>query len=488
MHRCKSTFVLGAYSLTAFALLMARAEATSELRQGAGPNIVIVLVDDLGYGDLGAGLPGVGGRTDHRTPRIAGLAAESRVFTHAYSAAPNCAPSRASLQTGRYTPRHGVITVGTSARGKPEHRDLIPVDNVRTLASSEVTLAELLGGAGYSSAHLGKWHLGNDPCTQGYDVNVGGTSRGHPKSYFAPYRNPVLDDGPEGESLTTRLTDEAIAQLGELEEPFFLHLAYYTVHTPLQGAPDRVEERRRSGTGEQRRAALHYGAMVEQLDAEVGRLLDALDARGLSENTLVVFSSDNGGYGPVTNRDVLRGCKGTLDEGGVRVPLFVRLPGKIAPGVDELPVHHVDLFPTLGAFAGAEVPEGVPLGEIDGLDLSPRLLAKDPAAAPSEREALYWHFPAYLEGSSDRFEHFRTKPGGAVRSGDWKLVEYFGKRPDGTPWIELYDLAEDPLEQHDLAGESKERARSMAAALSAWRVEIGARLPRRRGSERDGDE
>ena len=447
-------------------------------RAVAPPNIVVILVDDLGYGDLGSDVSGVGGRADHRTPRIAELARESRVFTNAYSAAPNCAPSRASLQTGRYTPRHGVITVGSSARGKAEHRSLIPVENVQTLAPDEITLPELLSSSGYSSVHLGKWHLGDDPRTQGYDVNVGGTLRGHPKSYFAPYQNPALEDGPEGESLTTRLTGEAIEQISELEEPFFVHLAYYTVHTPLQGAPDRVAERQENKIGEQRRGALHYGAMVEGLDTQVGRLLDALEERGLDENTVVVFTSDNGGYGPVTNRDVLRGFKGTLDEGGVRVPLFVRWPGKIAPGIDEVPVHHVDLFPTFGSLAGLEgLEEAV---EIDGVDLSARLLAPGlNAAPPIEREALFWHFPAYLQGRSDRFEHFRTKPGSAIRAGHWKLIEFYEPRADGSPWFELYDLASDPLEANDRADEDEERAAAMRSGLESWRKKIGAKLPSR---------
>ena len=463
-----------------FALLIPFAALTvtpgRDERAVAPPNIVVILVDDLGYGDLGSDVSGIGGRADHRTPRIAGLAKESRVFTHAYSAAPNCAPSRASLQTGRYTPRHGVITVGSSARGKPEHRALIPVENVPTLAPDELTLAERLDSGRYASAHLGKWHLGDDPRTQGYDINVGGTARGHPKSYFSPYQNPALEDGPEGESLTTRLTDEAIERLDELEEPFFVHLAYYTVHTPLQGAPARVAERRENEIGEQRRAALHYGAMVEGLDAEVGRLLDALEDRGLHENTVVVFTSDNGGYGPVTNHDVLRGFKGTLDEGGVRVPLFVRWPGKITPGVDAMPVHHVDLLPTFEALAGLEDRDDAI--EIDGVDLSTRLLAPVSREAPFiERGTLFWHFPAYLQGRSDRFEHFRTKPGSSMRKGDWKLIEYFEPRADGSPWIELYNLAVDPLEANDLAGEDDERTEAMRSLLERWRSRIGAKLP-----------
>ncbi|MEM6567867.1 MAG: sulfatase-like hydrolase/transferase, partial [Planctomycetota bacterium] len=429
------------------------------------PNVVILLVDDLGYGDLGVDLPGLPGRSDHRTPRLAALAREGLVLTHGYAAAPNCAPSRASLQTGRWTPRHGVLTVGSSARGKARHRALVPVKNRTVLEDEEVTLAELLGPAGYSSAHVGKWHLGDDACTQGYDVNVGGTSRGSPKSYFAPYRNPNLEDGPDGEYLTTRLTDEAIRLVDTLERPFLLHLAYYTVHTPIRAPKERVAELEARGVKNP-----VYAAMVEAMDHEVGRLLDALDAAGIADDTVVVFTSDNGGYGPKTNLEVLRGYKGTLDEGGVRVPWIVRWPGRIEPRVDAAQVHHVDLFPTIAALAGAELPRG---RAVDGVDLTPLLLE---GRAPEPRP-LRWHFPAYLEGKSDRFPRFRTEPGGSLLEGDWKVVEYFRPEGQGDSRVELYDLAHDPMERRDLAGTQPERARVMRDRLEAWRRSVAAEVP-----------
>ncbi|MEM6671366.1 MAG: sulfatase-like hydrolase/transferase, partial [Planctomycetota bacterium] len=395
-------------------------EKVRSLRAGEEqPNVVIVLVDDLGYGDLGADVPGLVGRADHRTPRIAALARESLVLTRGYAAAPNCAPRRASLQTGRWTPRHGVLTVGSSARGKARDRALVSIENRTVLDDGEVTLAELLGPPGYASAHVGKWHLGDDACSQGYDVNVGGNALGHPKSYFAPYRNSKLEDGPKGEYLTTRLTNEAIRLVETLEPPFLLHLAYYSVHTPIRAPKEHVAELEARGVENP-----VYAAMVESLDHEVGRLLDALDAAGIAENTLVVFTSDNGGYGPKTNLDVLRGFKGTLDEGGIRVPWIVRWPGRIAPRVDPTPVHHIDLFPTVAAIAGAGLPAG---REIDGVDLTELLFE----GWPLEPRPLHWHFPCYLEGSSDRFPRFRTEPGGALLEGDWKLVEFFRPEDEG---------------------------------------------------------
>lgn len=430
------------------------------------PNVLIVLVDDLGYGDLGAGLVGMPGVEQHRTPHLAAFSAESLVLTHGYSAAPNCAPSRATLQTGRLTPRHGVITVGGSARGKAKNRRLVPIQNQTVLADEEVTLAEQLRGAGYSSMHLGKWHLGEDPCTQGYDHNVGGTKAGHPKSYFAPYRNVPLE-AEEGEHLTTRLTDEAIAGLDRLEPPFLMHLAYYTVHTPLQAAPERVAERMEAGVKGKKHAT--YAAMVEGLDAEFGRLMAALEERGLKESTLVLFTSDNGGLGGVTNTQPLRGFKGTLDEGGIRVPWMVRLPGRIAPRVDETPVHHADLLPTLAGIAGVEPEASV----VDGADLGGLWFEGRPLA----ERALLWHFPVYLEGRSDRFPTWRTTPGCALRLGDTKLVEYFEDRLDGARRLELYDLDADPRESKDRAVEDEERLKEMRDALDAALRRAGAKVP-----------
>ncbi len=429
------------------------------------PNFLIVLVDDLGYGDLGADLSGIGGQKKHRTPNICRLAAEGLVLTNGYAAAPNCAPSRACLQTGRTTPRHGIYTVGTAARGKPLQRELIPVPNTVTLADAEVTLAEHLGAAGYSSAHLGKWHLGPDPTTQGYDFNVAGNQAGHPRSYFSPYKNADLEDGPEGEYLTTRLTDEAIELVGKMEAPFLMHLAYYSVHTPLQAPPERVAERRAAGV-----KSAKYAAMVEALDHEVGRLLAALAEAGLAEDTVVIFTSDNGGHMPVTNQDILRGYKGTLDEGGIRVPWIVRWPGHIHPGVDHAPVHHVDLLPTLLTLAGAEQRGSA---ELDGVDLTGLLTSR---IAPGPRP-LFWHFPCYLQGKSDRFEHFRTTPGGALRAGRWKLVEFFHPGTTAAPRLELYDLEADPLERADLAAAQPQRAAAMYADLMRWRKDVKAPVP-----------
>ena len=295
---------------------------------------------------------------------------------------------------------------------------------------------------------------------------MGGTKAGHPKSYFAPYRNVPLE-AEEGEHLTTRLTDEAIAGLDRLEPPFLMHLAYYTVHTPLQAAPERVAERMEAGVKGKKHAT--YAAMVEGLDAEFGRLMAALEERGLKESTLVLFTSDNGGLGGVTNTQPLRGFKGTLDEGGIRVPWMVRLPGRIAPRVDETPVHHADLLPTLAGIAGVEPEASV----VDGADLGGLWFEGRPLA----ERALLWHFPVYLEGRSDRFPTWRTTPGCALRLGDTKLVEYFEDRLDGARRLELYDLDADPRESKDRADEDEERLKEMRDALDAALRRAGAKIP-----------
>ena len=216
--------------------------------------------------------------------------------------------------------------------------------------------------------------------------------------------------------------------------------------------------------------------MVTALDTEFARILAALEERGLEEDTLIVFTSDNGGYGPATNQEPLRGFKGTLDEGGVRVPFMVRWPGHIKPRVSPDPVHHVDLFPTLGAIASVSPPDR----PIDGVDLRKHWLSE----APLESRALAWHFPCYLEGSSDRFEHWRTTPGGSIlKDGRWKLVEFFGTREDGTAWRELYDLESDPKEQTDLAPTHQDKIKSLTRDLATWRESVHATVP----TVRDGD-
>ena len=436
-------------------------------RSGVQPNIIFILADDLGWKDVG-----FMGSAYYETPNLDKLAEQGVVFTNAYTNGPNCAPTRASLMSGQYTPRHGVYTVGSSERGQARRRKLIPVANKTTLEADVVTLAEALKPAGYVSASMGKWHLGNDPelgpVGQGFDLNVGGYEAGAPRSYFSPYRNPELADGPRGEYLTDRLTAEALKFIEvHRDRPFFLYLPHYAVHTPLQAKKALIEKYQKKGPrGGQGNAK--YAAMVESLDAGVGRIMDKLDELRLADNTVVVFFSDNGGVRNITSMDPLRGGKGMLYEGGVRVPLVVRWPGVVQAGrrCDE-PVIGIDFYPTLVEIAGTQSPPGQIL---DGRSIVPLLRGAETMAD----RALFWHFPAYLQGKAAgaRDEYFRTRPAGAIRLGHWKLIEYF---EDGI--LELYNLKGDIGETTNLTRELPDKTEELHDKLIQWRQSVNAPVP-----------
>lgn len=428
------------------------------------PNIILIVADDLGWTDLGCM-----GSDYYETPNLDRLAREGMTFRQAYANAANCAPSRAALMSGQYAPRTGVYTVGTSARGKPHNRKLIPTKNRTELAASVVTLAETLRSAGYVSASVGKWHLGEGeecgPRAQGFDVNVAGSKAGHPKSYHAPYRNAALEDGPDGEHLTRRLGDEAVRFVTEhADESFFLYLPFFAVHTPIQPRTDLHARFRDKPAGE-RHTNAKYAGLIAGVDEAVGLLLDTLANLGLESRTLILFTSDNGGLGRVTSQAPLRGSKGMFYEGGIRVPLLARWPGVVSAGSSqETPVIGVDFYPTLAEVAGAELPAQ----PLDGISFLPALRGR----SIGER-SLFWHFPAYLEaGSKNARSPWRTTPCGVVRRGSHKLIEYF---EDGR--IELYDLASDMGETNDLAAARPGIARSLHAELERWRNGIGAVVP-----------
>jgi len=428
------------------------------------PNIVLIYVDDLGWSDVG-----FNGSLFYETPHLDALARDGIVFSNAYANAPNCAPSRASLMTGQYTPRHKIYTVGNPARGQEGDRRMISPANTRTLATRYVTVAEKLRDAGYATAHIGKWHLGADgylPEHQGFDVNVGGYASGSPQGgYFPPYRNPSLSDGPPEEYLTDRLTDEALSFVTRsASQPFFLYLAHYAVHTPIQAKAALIAKyESRTPVGDQSNAT--YAAMIESMDQSVGRVLAHLDSLGLGPDTAVIFYSDNGGAIQATSNAPLRGFKGMLYEGGIRVPLAIRWTGRIAPGrAEKTPVIGSDLYPTLLEFAGAAPPAHT----LDGISLMPLL----EASGPVERRSLFWHFPAYLEMPKGFPGPWRTTPAGAVRHGSYKLIEFF---EDGS--LELYNLADDLGETTNLAAQEPELTRDLHTRLQAWRTSIGADMP-----------
>lgn len=443
------------------------AESESRGAQAAArrPNVILVLVDDLGWSDLGCyGNPAVD------TPRIDAFCAESIKFTDAYSAAPVCSPTRASIMTG-HAPARLHITNHMPDRESfmPEDPVLLPAHCKDRLALEYDTLAERLSGAGYRTAFMGKWHLAPAdqpdeaeffPDRQGFEINVGGNGWGSPgRSFFAPYSFPGLESKTEDEYLPYRIGEEAAAWLDERAdetEPFFLALWHYTVHWPMDAPPDLLAKYQARGTGPGV-VDVRYAAMTEALDRVFGSVLDALERSGRADETLVIFTSDNGALGSVADNRPLRAAKGYLYEGGIRVPMMVRWPGVVTPGVTASPVISTDLYATILEAAGVPVPDDDPG---DSTSVVPVLRGE-----PMKRDALFFHYPNYAWHRSNRL-------GGAIRAGDLKLIERFD---DGS--LELYDLAADPSEMTNLAAQRPAVAASLQSRLAAWRDEVGAAMP-----------
>jgi arylsulfatase A-like enzyme len=448
---------------TASLATMAAAGATA-----ARPNILFILADDLGYTDVGCY-----GSRYYETPHLDRLAAQGMRFTSGYACSPNCQPTRAALMSGQYNPRTGIYTVGGIDRFEWRSRPLRPVDNVTRLAPEKITLAEALKAAGYATALFGKWHLGDDPqhhpLAQGFDEAI--TSAGE---HFNVKTTPKTDY-PPGAYLADFLTDQAVDFIGRHQDrPFFLCLHHFAVHTPLEAKTHLMARfQSKSPVGGHHNPV--YAAMIASLDESAGRVMTVLEELDLATNTLVIFTSDNGGVGgkrregiqgkDITDNTPLRGGKGMLYEGGVRVPYIFRWPGRIPPGSSsDVPINSVDLYPTLLELAAAKRPAGQVLDGTSYLSV----LTRGPAAA-SVRPPLFWHFPGYLGSGGGTW---RTLPVGTIRSGDWKLMEFF---EDGR--LELYHLRDDIGEQRNLATAQPERARELLAQLVAWRKELRAPMP-----------
>ncbi|MBL9172248.1 MAG: sulfatase [Verrucomicrobiales bacterium] len=426
------------------------------------PNVIVFLVDDLGATDLGCD-----GSTFHQTPHIDQLAREGTRFTEAYSACTVCSPTRASLLTGKYPARLHVTDwiPGDS----PKDRPLVSPAWTEHLPLEEWNLARAFRGAGYATISIGKWHLGGAefyPDRQGFDRNVGGTDRGQPPSYFSPYKIPTLPDGPPGEFLPDRESAEACRFIRENRtRPFFLYLASYAVHQPIAGKSNVVAKYRLRADPAAPQHNAVYAALLEGVDDSVGEIRSTLADCGLTRDTILVFTSDNGGLAlggasaPTSNRP-LRAGKGTPYEGGVRVPLLVAWPGTIPAGrTAAFPTITPDLYPTLLELAG--VPDS-PAHTVDGVSLA-SLLRGGP---PPHRPAIYWHYPHYHSGGAT--------PYGAMRSGNWKWIEY--DEPGRSP--ELYDLGRDPGESTNRAAQDPDVAKQLSADLAAWRERVGAQPPR----------
>jgi arylsulfatase A-like enzyme len=487
----------------------------------ARPNIVFFLVDDLGWADVACY-----GSTFHETPNIDRLASQGVRFTNAYSVCHVCSPARGSILTGKYPARTGLSDWISGRRDFPFQK-MLNVPNVLKLPFEEITIAEALRAHGYVTAAIGKWHLGNDPSSpeaHGFDHRVPHFNGGVARGFYAPFTFAKLD-GPKDEYLTDRLAKEAVHFINDhKDQPFFLYLAHYSVHDPIQGRPDLVEKyeaklakmKPQSGPDfileanpdartpltrqqldqmiqqpefagygvmpqgtvkiKQKQDNTHFAAMVESVDMSLGSILQALEKHNLTDNTLVVFYSDNGGMSGMNignpNRTVnneqldkafstsnlpMRGAKGWLYEGGIRVPLIVKWPGKGKAGItSDTPVTSTDMYPTMLEVAGLKP---MPEQHVDGKSLAPILKGGE-----INRDAIYWHFPHYSN-------HGMEPPCGAVRAGDWKLIEYY---ENGT--LQLFNLKNDLAELRDLATRESDKAAELRAMLHAWRDEVGAKM------------
>ena len=446
------------------------------------PNIVFILADDLGWRDLSNE-----GSTYYESPHIDRIAAAGMKFTRGYATCQVCSPSRASILTGKYPPNHGITTwigdaSGKSWSGRGRHDSHLPAEYDRNLRASEITLAEVLRENGYRTFFAGKWHLGSKgswPTDHGFDVNKGGWDVGSPRGgFFAPWQNPNLESGPAGESLTLRLGRETANFIeANKDKPFLAYLSFYTVHGPIQTTPKLWEKYRDKAVsaglaGERflfdRRLNVRqvqdcpiYGGMVETMDDAVGIVLRKLDELGLSDNTIVCFTSDNGGVSSgdaySTSNTPLRGGKGRQWEGGIREPFYINAPGVTKSGsTSAVPVNGIDWYPTLLELAGISVPKKQ---DVDGVSMVPLLKGGAIADRP-----LYWHYPHYGNQGGE--------PSSIITQDDWKLIYY---HEDGRD--ELYHLTKDPAEKHDLARREPRKAKALRAKLDAWLKSTDAKLP-----------
>ncbi len=454
----------------------------AEKQKDARYNVLLILADDLGATDLGAT-----GSTFYETPNIDSIARNGMLFTDGYASAPVCSPSRYSILTGKYTPRSGItdyIGGGTGNNAKIVH-PLLPPPNTAALPFDDTSLAEAFKAAGYTTFLAGKWHLGNNQSSEypehhGFDINKGGYRQGQPANFYAPYINPRLEDGPAGESLNLRLGRETAAFIEQHKaQRFFAYLSLYAVHTPIQTTKAKWQKYRdkaaKMGPLERERHKEDdgflcrmvqdhpvYAGLVEEMDDSVGIVLNKLKELGLDKNTIVVFTSDNGGVSiakglSYTSVLPFRGGKGSNFEGGIRVPFFIQAPGITKPGsINATPVIGTDFYPTLLELAGLPLK---PEQHLDGVSLAPLL-----KGGTIEERDLFWHYPHYAP-------HGRG-PSSWMRSGDWKLIHYWEDGRDA-----LYNLAEDVGEQNDLAAKNPEKAKELRSRLDRWLADVGAKIP-----------
>lgn len=449
-------------------LLLAGTLMASQPANASRPNIVYIMADDLGYTD-----PSCYGSKYYETPNIDRLASQGMRFLEGYSCGPNCQPTRAALMSGQYGARTGVYTVGSIDRFDWQSRPLKPVDNVQQLPKGKVTIADALKASGYSTALFGKWHLGQQgdflPNHRGFDESI--VSMG---KHFNFETTPDTRH-PKDIYLADFLTNKAVDYIKRhKEKPFFLCVHHFGVHSPYEAKPELVQKfKNKPGVGGHKNPV--YAAMLYSVDESVGRILKILDEQGLSRNTLVIFTSDNGGVGgygrekikaesqDATDNAPLRGGKGMLYEGGIRVPYIFRMPGTIPEGTTSSHrINSVDLYPTLLELSGSKAPGNY---KLDGVSYLPALQQKTIA----DRVDMFWHFPGYLGAGPNTY---RTTPVSVIRSGNWKLLEFL---EDGK--LELYDISQDIGEKNDLSKTNTEKTSELAQKLRVWRTGINAPMP-----------
>ena len=456
-----------------------------EAKKPKHPNVLFILADDYGWMDLGCM-----GSKYYETPNLDRLASQGIRFTNAYSSCQVSSPSRASIMTGKYTPRHGVTDwIGEKSnedwRKMKRHSKLLPADYKWNLPAEEYTIAECLRDNGYTTFIAGKWHIGEEgswPEDHGFMINKGGWSAGSPTGgYFSPYKNPKLEDGPAGENLSIRLGNETVNFMREhkkkhSDKPFFAYLSFYAVHGPLQttqknwsyfrdkaermGIADKGFEVDRTLPVRQVQDNPVYAGVIKEMDDAIGIVMDELKRLGLDENTLVIFTSDNGG---VTSGDAysssqlpLRGGKGRQWEGGIRVPMLMYYNGCKAGSVCDVPVIGTDFYPTILDYAGLKP---VPEQHKDGISIMP--IVKE---GSKPKRSLFWHYPHYGNQGGE--------PSSIIRKGDWKLIYYYESEHS-----ELYNLAMDLSESEPLNIQYPEKVKELEAELMAWLDEVDARRP-----------
>ena len=430
------------------------------------PNVILIVADDLGWSDLS-----YMGSTYYETPNIDKLSKSGMTFHNGYASSANCAPSRASMLTGKYHPFHGIYSVNNSDRGNKKTRKIIPIKTKTKLELEYFILPEMLKSKGYSTGHFGKWHMGPKgyfPEQMGFDINIGGNEHGGPGSYFSPYKYPNMSNGPKDEYLTDRIGDEVVKFIEKNKENnFFAYVPFFSVHTPIQSKSDYEKKYLNKESNEYHNRE-DYAGMIQSLDENIGKILDKIEKLNLSKNTLIIFTSDNGGIRAISNQYPLRAGKGSYYEGGIKVPMIFSWPEKIKAGsTSNERISNIDFYPTIKSIIGYN--ETI---DLDGEDLTPIFNYK----AFKKRE-LYFHFPIYLEPYNVHLDSgsdplFRTRPGSVIIKDNWKLHHYY---EDNN--FELYNLENDISESKNLIDINKEKKAELLNNLDNWLKKNNAPIP-----------